>query len=67
MRFVPLLLSFGLTVKDTTLSLVYWLWSENTSLKHTIFERFQTGRELKPGGQLVQTHHVMLEMLPKSV
>jgi len=37
-RFVPLLLSFGLTVKDTTLFLVYWLWSENASLKHTIFE-----------------------------
>lgn len=38
MCFVPLLLSFDITVKDTTLSLVYWLWSENASLKHTIFE-----------------------------
>jgi energy-coupling factor transporter transmembrane protein EcfT len=37
-RFVPLLLSFGLTVKDATLSRVYWFWSENASLKHTIFD-----------------------------
>ena len=35
---VPLLLSFGFTVKDTTLLLVNWLWSENASLKCTIFE-----------------------------
>jgi len=46
MRFVPLLLSIGLTVKDTTLFLVYRLWSENISLKRPIFERFQIERLL---------------------
>jgi hypothetical protein len=46
-RFVPLLLSFGLTFKDTTLLLVYWLWSENASLKHTIFEYVRVAQSVE--------------------